>query len=232
MDCSLLSLKKSNILFIDDDPIVLREITQILTLFFSNVFSVPNGKKGFEVYEDKRPDVILMDLGLPDINGFTLIKNIREKDSKTPIIVLSGHSDSDSLLKAANSHIDGYIVKPVSLEALIIKLSDVIKKNHNDQAAYIRFKNGVEYNFDTKVLTRQNQIMFLTPKEERLFKLFVGNHTKVLTKEEIMDHIWPTDYVTDSAFKNLLSRFRGKIGEDMLLSIKSIGWRLNTDVFP
>lgn len=229
MEYNFLNLKQLKILFIEDDDMLLRECSETLNIFFSEVFSAASGKYGFELYEDKKPDIILLDLSLPDIDGFSIIKKIREKDCKTPIVILSGHSDSQTLLKAANCKIDGYLVKPIVLEELLVKLINALKRNGN-KLSVIKFKNGIEFNFNTKEILRKENRMVLRAKEQQLLELFIENNSRVLTKEEIMDYIWPIEDVTESAFKNLLSRFRSKVGDDIIISYKSIGWRLNSEI--
>lgn len=229
MEYNYLDLKQLTILFIEDDVTLLKKYTETLKIFFSEVFCAFSGKNGFELYEDKRPNIILLDLSLPDIDGFSIIKKIRENDCKTPIIILSGHSDVETLLTAANSKIDGYLVKPIILEELLVKLLNALRRNGH-KVSCIKFKNGIEVNFDTKeIISKENQTV-LRAKEQQLLELFIENRNKVLTKEEIMDTIWPIEDVTESAFKNLLNRFRCKVGEDVIISYKSIGWRLNTEI--
>ena len=228
MQHSLLSLKELTILFIEDDETMLKESSEMLTVFFSDVYTASTAKLGYETYEDKKPDIILTDIGLPDMNGLLLVKKIREKDTKTPIVVLSSYSDQKVLLEAANSKIDGYIVKPILLNELIAKLLSALQRGKNNVSS-VRLKNEVTYNFNSRELLKNGKIIFFGANEHLLLELFIENSTKILTKQEIMYHIWPLENVTDSALKNLLSRFRSKIGDDMLTSVKGSGWRINME---
>ena len=225
MQHNLFSLKELTILFIEDDEIMLKESSEMLKVFFSDVFTASTAKRGYEMYEDKSPNIILTDIGLPDMNGLSLVKKIREKDAKTPIVVLSSYSDQKILLEAANSKIDGYIVKPIVLNELIVKLLDALQRGEN-KVSSVTLKDGVMYNFKTRELSKNGESTFLQEKENLLLIFFIENQVKISTKQEIMSHIWPLENVTDSALKNLLSRFRSKIGDDMLISVKGTGWKL------
>lgn len=229
MKGNIKNLKAFKILIIEDDKNILNMYFNTLKIFFSEVYSANDGKSGFELYEDQRPDIILLDLILPDTSGFNIIEQIRAKDAKTPIVVLSGMSDANTLLKAANSHIDGYLIKPIILEELVIKLVFALRRLHIQESS-IKFKNGTEINFETREIIHQNTRHLLGKKEQQLLELFLTNHAKVISKEDIIDSIWPIESVTESALKNLLCRFRSKVGEDLIISHKNIGWQLNTEL--
>lgn len=229
MSNNLKNLKAFKLLIIEDDKTILSVYLNTLKIFFSEVYSADDGQTGYELYEDLRPNIILIDLILPDTNGFKIIEQIRAKDTKTPIVVLSGMSDTETLLKAANSHIDGYLIKPIILEELIIKLVFALRRAHILDTS-IKFKNGTEINFDTREIIHEKSKHLLGKKEQQLLELFITNNNKILSKEDIIDYIWPIESVTESALKNLLSRFRSKVGEDIIISHKNIGWKLNTEL--
>ena len=228
MQHSLLSLKELTILFIEDDETMLKESSQMLKVFFSEVFMAATAKLGYELYEDKKPDIILTDIGLPDMDGLSLVKKMRQKDAKTPIVVLSSYSDQRVLLEAANSKIDGYIIKPIILNELIAKLLSALQRSAN-KVSLVTLKKGLSYNFTTRELIKNGESSFFGTNENLLLEFFIENNEKFLTKQEIMSHVWPFENVTDSALKNLLSRFRSKVGEEMLLSVKGLGWRLKME---
>lgn len=229
MEHDLEILKKTTILFIEDDPLVLKQISSLLTLFFGRVLLAENGENGYSLYEDEKPDLVLSDLEMPKVGGFELFQMIRTHNQTIPIIALSAYSDRSVLLKAANAQIDAYIIKPIELESLLNAFRKVLPKispkNH-----FFHFESDLLYNALTEELFKEGTIIDLGKKEKMLLKLFIQNANRVIDKDEIIFHIWPHDDVSESALKNLLNRLRNKIGFELIISVKGSGWRLNTNL--
>lgn len=227
MENDLQILKKMTILFVEDDSLVLKQITSLLVIFFDKVFTAENGEEAYSLYEDENPDIILSDLEMPKVGGFELFYMIRMKNQNIPIIALSAYSDRTMLFKAANAQIDAYIVKPVELEPLLDALRKVIPKLSIKRDIFT-FQNGLIYNLLTEELFQETQLIALGTKEKKLLKLFVSNKDRVIEKDELVYHIWPHEDVSESALKNLLNRLRNKIGLELIISVKGSGWKLNT----
>lgn len=227
MEYDLQILKRMTILFVEDDPLVLKQITSLLIIFFDKVLMAENGEKAYTIYEDEQPDIILSDLEMPKIGGFELFYMIRMKNQTIPIIALSAYSDRNMLLKAANAQIDAYIIKPVELEALLDAFRKVIPKI-STKCHLFHFENSLIYNSLTEELFKEGHTVDLGKKEKMLLKLFIHNSNRVIEKDELVFQIWPHDDVSESALKNLLNRLRNKIGFELIVSVKGSGWRLNT----
>ncbi len=215
------------ILFVEDDPLVLKQIASLLVIFFDKVLTAENGEKAYALYQDEHPDIILSDLEMPKVGGFELFYMIRMENQTIPIVAISAYSDRNMLLKAVNAQIDGYIVKPVELEALLDALRKVIPKLSVTRNIFT-FQNGLTYNLMSEELFKESQLIALGKKEKILLKLFVNNKDRVIEKDELIYHIWPHEDVSESALKNLLSRLRSKIGFELIISVKGSGWKLNT----
>lgn len=215
------------ILFVEDDPLVLKQIASLLTIFFDKVLIAENGEEAYALYEDENPDIILSDLEMPKVGGFELFYMIRMKNQAIPIIALSAYSDRSMLFKAANAQIDAYIVKPVELVALLDAFRKVIPKLSVKRDLFT-FQNGLIYNLLSEELFQNNQLIALGKKEKILLKLFVSNKDRVIEKDELIFQIWPHEDVTESALKNLLNRLRSKIGFELITSVKGSGWKLDT----
>ena len=228
MKNNLLSLKKMSILLIEDDEIIQKETAETLNIFFDKVYVANNGYEGFESYEINRPNIVLSDIKMPVMDGLSLTNKIRMGDYLTPIILLTSHSDQKTLLKAVNSGIDGYILKPIELEDMLNTFSKAIKR-FTQKKQIITFKNGLVYNMATEEIFINGEPLILGKKEKELLNLFIKKN-KTLSKEEIEAHLWPLESITNSALKNLLNRVRSKVGKDLIVSIKGSGWRLNKGV--
>jgi len=219
-------LKKYTILFAEDDATMRKATTDMLHIFFREVYTAKDGKEALEYYEDERPDLILSDIKMPIMDGLSLVQTIRQNDFTIPIILLTSYSDQKTLLEAANAGIDGYILKPIALEIMLETFAKVISKI-SPKKEVISFDNGMLYNTMSEELYKNGNIIPLGAKEQKILKLFIANKEQVVYKEQIISHIWGIEDVTDSALKNLLNRLRLKLGSDTIVSVKGIGWRLN-----
>lgn len=227
MKYNVLMLKQHSILFVEDDMIMLQETSEMLKIFFSNIFTASSIQAAMESYYSNKPSVILTDLGLPDGDGLRLIQKIRKEDKHIPIIILSSHSDQEHLLQAANSKIDGYLIKPLQTEKLLISISEALE-NHKIYSENLYINHNSYYNYKLKTLYIDEQKIPLGKKELALFELFLQYPNKVLSKEEIISSIWPDEDISESAFKNLLSRLRQKVGQDLIKLNYGLGWYLET----
>lgn len=227
MEYDLQVLKKMTILFVEDDPLVLKQITSLLSIFFNKVLTTDNGQEAYKLYEDEKPDIILSDIEMPKVNGFEFFYMIRTHNQNIPIIALSAYSDRNMLLQAANAQIDAYLIKPIELETLLDTFRKIIPKI-SLQIHLFHFENNLLYNAYTEELFKNEEIVDLGKKEKMLLKLFIQNKNRVIEKDELIFQIWPHEDVTESALKNLLNRLRNKIGFELIVSVKGSGWRLNT----
>lgn len=227
MKYNLQLLKKLTILFVEDEAIIRSQIADTLKVFFNEVVIANNGHEALQLLSQNNIDIILSDIKMPMITGLDLATRIRLSHNSIPIILLSSYSDQETLIKAVNSGIDGYVLKPVQLDDLLNTFENVLKRKIPIRRTF-SFTDGLIYNMLTDELYKNGELIDLGKKERMLLKLFIDNHEKTLTKDEIVSYIWELDEVTESALKNLLNRLRSKIGFDIILSVKGNGWRLNT----
>lgn len=227
MEANLKIFKRFKVLFAEDDQKVLNAITYVLEMFFDEVFMAKDGQEAYRLFEEYKPDLIITDIKMPIMDGLDLVKKIRTVDYETPIVLISSYSDQSLLLKALNLGVDGYIIKPIELDDLIKTcLKAVKRKDRNIDISIVELKNGLIYDLVKKELRLNGTIVELGAKERSLLGLFIRNNDKTLSKEDIVGELWPLDEITDSAIKSLLSRLRGKIGDDVIVNIKGSGWRL------
>ena len=228
---NFLLLKDKSILFAEDDIISRTQIVEILMMIFDKVFSAGDGIEAYEIYEDESPDIILTDIKMPKQDGLALVKKIRTYDYKTPIIVMTSFAEPELLIDAANLSIDGYLVKPASLEKLIFTLSKAMRRVKKD-IGLISLTEKNFYNFHTKELYHNSILVSLGNKEHELLTLLINNRDRTITKEEIESKLWPMESVTNSAIKKLVFRIRQKIDTNIIVSVRGIGYRLETRKIP
>lgn len=217
-----------NLLYVEDNDVLRVEYLKTFELIFGNTYSASNFDDALELYSSIRPDLLLIDIELKmSKSGFDIADKIREIDAYTPIIFLTSYSDSEYILKAINSNINGYIIKPLNLPKLI----EVIERCffEKEDKSVIKISNELSYNFDTFELTKNNQIISLGRKENTLLSFLLKNRNKTLKREIIEHEIWNDSFVSDSALKNLIAVLRKKLGKEKIINISGLGWRINID---
>jgi DNA-binding response OmpR family regulator len=225
---SLFTLKNKTILFAEDDTVMREQTAEILSMMFQKVYTAKNGQEAYEIYEDEKPDLIITDIKMPLKDGLKLAEQIRKHDYTTPIILLTSFTDRDLLINAANLSIDGYLTKPVQFEQLSLTICTSMQRINKD-LGILRLGDDITYNIGTKELYRNGSPLTLGSKEYELLELLISKRHLVVSKEEIASCLWPLDAVCNSAIKNLILRLRKKLGDDLILSVRSIGYRINTD---
>ncbi|QKF74228.1 two-component system response regulator [Aliarcobacter faecis] len=223
-------LNNLNILYIEDEENIKKNIKETLTLFCENIFDASNIEEAKILLEEHRIDIIITDINLPDTNGIEFIKEFRKIDKKIPIIILSAYTDKDYLLEATKLKLTDYLTKPIDFKSLHSALYKCVDEILENSRYLISFKNNVEFNVLHKKLfcKEKNEEMTLTSKELVLLEYLVKHSNRVLSIEELKNYIWEDELeATESAFKNLLNKLRNKIGKESILNISGVGYRLN-----
>ncbi|WP_373070662.1 response regulator transcription factor [Sulfurimonas sp.] len=231
MIANLLLLKNKTVLFAEDDKIIREQTIEILGMIFDKVFWAEDGQKAFELYEDESPDIIISDIKMPNVDGLQLVDKIRSVDYKIPIVLLTSFTEQKMLLDAANLSVDGYVIKPIELNTLISTISKAMKRVEKN-VGIITLQKDLFFNSGTQELYQNGFIVSLGVKELELIKLLIDNRSRTVTKDEISEALWPLDSTSESSIKNLVLRIRKKLNTDIIVSVRGIGYRLNTRNMP
>lgn len=226
MSINLSSLKTKKVLFAEDDIITRNQTGEILKMIFAQVYLAEDGEEALRIYEDEKPDILISDIKMPKCDGLSLIRKIRKVNYSLPIILMTSFAELNFLINAANLSIDGYLVKPVSLDQLTTALSRAVKRNQTEEQIY-QLAHNLYYNPSTQELFQNGKIVILGLKELEMLILLVNNHHRTVSKEEIANVLWPFDSICESAIKNLILRIRKKIDSDIITSVRGVGYRLD-----
>ncbi|HEY9058887.1 MAG TPA: response regulator transcription factor [Pseudobacteroides sp.] len=226
---------KGKLLVVEDDTEIARIMTDYLKRAGYEVNWASTGIEGLDDFKKDKYDLIIADIMMPQMDGFTLSKNIRML-SETPIIVVSAkHADEDKI-KGFRLGIDDYLTKPFSLAELEIRIECLLKRYKKylgfiDVGEVLRFKNGLT------ILPRTNQVVLyeqeipLTAKEYALLKLMAENPTHVFTKRELYENIWnQSDVDGNNTVTVHVKALREKLGDDIknpnfILTVWGTGYR-------
>ncbi|MEZ5058223.1 MAG: response regulator transcription factor [Saprospiraceae bacterium] len=224
---------KANVLYVEDDESLSFVTRDNLELQGYNVSHCTDGKKGLETFKEGDFDLCVLDVMLPEMDGFTLAEEIRKVDQQIPILFLTAKSLKEDKIRGLKLGADDYITKPFSIEELILKIEIFLRRSNISSTTHHNNTIG-EYEFDYPNLTliHGDSEKTLTQKEADLLKLFMDNPNQVLKRSDILIKLWgEDDYFLGRSLDVFISRLRKYLNQDENLKIENIhgvGFRLKT----
>ncbi len=216
-------LSNFSVLYAEDEAGVRQNISEMLELFFKNVYLAKNGIEAYELFLEKKPDLIITDIKMPHLDGIELSKKIRKKDSKAQILIISAHTEVDYMLAAVELSLVRYIIKPITETKLVDALDKFIKSKENSGS--FEFRDGWFYDMDKKQIIHEEEVYELTKKEVKFLEL-IFEKDSVITYEEIERELWEDEYMSLNALRLMMKNLRKKLPEGSLRNIQSIGYKL------
>jgi two-component system cell cycle response regulator CtrA len=177
------------VLMIEDDPTSAKSIELMLTHANLNVYGTDTGEEGIDLAKVYDYDLILLDLNLPDMTGYDVLRQIRLARIDTPILILTGADDTDSKLKGCGSGADDYLTKPFNREELIARIHAIIRRSKGHAQAVIH-TGRVAVNLDAKTVDVDGAAVHLTGKEYQMLELLSLRKGTTLTKEMFLNHLY------------------------------------------
>ena len=215
-----------SILIAEDEIKLLHSMAEYLQLFFTHVYTAPNGKEAYKLYEQEHPDIIIADIHMPELDGLSLIEKIRKTDQETKIIITTAHSDREKLLQAIELHLVKYLIKPVQsdmLKKLLFSLVDTIRSSRS----LIPLKEGFYWDRTTKRLLAQDREIPLKPKERKLLSYFIKHAGESISSIDIYNILYedqPERDYSAHAVTSMIKRLRQKLPKDSLKSSYGVGY--------
>ena len=205
------------VLVIDDFP----DVVEIIGLCFrmrwpdATVISTNSGREAVGLVETGAPDIVILDLALPDIPGVRVLKEIR-RFSDLPVIVVSGDQKETTRIAALEMGADDYLTKPFSPTELMARAKAVLRRTHmpelRDDSSIVR-SGGISIDLSRRRMVIDEQEVSPTPTEWRLLTYLVRNEGRVISHRVLAEKVWQSEYTTGSAIKMCVRRLRQKIGE-------------------
>lgn len=224
--------KKNTILVVDDEPQIQKMLGILLDVENFKITEALTGKQAIRVCASIKPDLILLDLGLPDMDGKDVVTAIREW-SQLPIIVLTARSGDEEVVAALNMGANDYVTKPFNVEVLIARINAALRTNVVREAGEPELHNG-GLRLDLvrhEAFLNDNKIAF-TPKEYDLLRCFMVNRGKMLTHKEILKTVWGAAHGDDTTYLRVyVSQIREKIEANpklpaFIITEPGIGYRM------
>ena len=185
-----------------------------------------NGKDFFDVFNVKKPDLVILDIMLPIMDGFTILTKIRDVDEKIPVICVSAKSDEISFVKGLNKGADDYMAKPFS----VLELMARVKTNLRRAKLYITSADGFSIDNNVYKAFYNDTNLGLTIKEFKLLKILIGKAGVTVEREELFREVWGEDYMGETRTLDMhIASLREKIkqagGKDCIVTVRGIGYR-------
>ena len=214
------------ILVVEDDYKSQQLLQQFLTSNGYKVDCANDGLEGIQMYKDRNYNLILLDIVMPNLDGFSMCKMIR-KESDVPIIFVTALSSESDQIKGFDLLCDDYIVKPFSYNLLIKRIEAVLRRSKEDKAGvYLTFEK-IKLNLKTYSAEIDGKIIDLTLKEFNILKSLIENYPQVVTREKLLDSIWGYDYFGDTRIVDAhIKNIRKKIILPYIKTVKGIGYTL------
>ena len=216
-----------NILIVDDEKLLRDVVKEYCLKENYKVFEAENGLDALEIVENNSIDLIVLDIMMPKMDGYTFFKELKNKEN-IPTIILSARNDEYDKLLGFDLGIDDYLTKPFSPRELMARIKAILKRTKlNNLDSTFTYK-GLKIDFTGRVLYINDKEVYLTPKEFDLLSYFVKNPNKAITRDELLNKVWGYDYFGDDRtvdshikiLRNNLSEYR-----DLIITIRGIGYK-------
>jgi len=220
-------VNQSKILIIEDDPLIVTLLKLGLRSEDYDFCVAPDGKTALELYHKHKPDLIILDLMLPDMEGAEVCRLIKA-ETDVPILVLTARGDTSDKLNLFALGADDYVVKPFNFDELLARMHALMRRcGKTNETTEMRFLDLV-LRLDTREVLRGGTIIEISAKEFDLLHLFMSNPRRVLSKETILNHVWGYEYAGDNNIVEVyIGHLRRKLGEPSpIQTVRGIGYAL------
>jgi len=218
------------VLVIEDDSTMLRVLKDNFEFKGYKVLTAPDGEKGLNAALDAKPDLILLDIMLPKINGYEICRLVREQKLAMPIIMLTAKGEESDIVLGLNLGADDYVTKPFSIKELLARAAAFLRRAKKEVQDVYEFGH-FRLDLSARRLTSRGKEVELSPKEFNLLEFFVKKPGRALTRDEILNAVWGYDcMVTSRSIDRFVTTLRNKIEPDpsrpiFIHTIRQIGYR-------
>ena len=222
------------VLIADDDPQLVRALRITLAAHGYDVVAAPDGQAAIALAAKEHPDIVMVDLGMPRLDGLRVIEALRGWTA-VPIIVVSGRTGSADKVEALDAGADDYVTKPFQIDELLARLRALSRRTAASANEPVVTFGDVSVDLAAKLVTRAGAPVHLTPTEWRILEFLSRNAGALVTRQALLKDIWGTEQVTDTGYMRLyLSQLRKKLEADPahpahLLTESGMGYRLVLD---
>jgi DNA-binding response OmpR family regulator len=222
----------TRILIVEDDPSILLGLERNLKFEGYEVMSAEDGERGLRLAVDKSPDLIVLDIMLPKLNGYELCRHLRKIKISVPIIMLTARGQEIDKVMGLELGADDYVTKPFSIVELLARIQAVLRRTKRFEQEMTSFTFGnVEIDFERHTVMKDGELLDLSAREFDLLKFLISNNGKALSRSEILNEVWGYDYYgTQRTVDNLISNLEtDPDNPEYILTVWGVGYRFLTE---
>lgn len=226
---------KKRILLVEDEDNLRSTLRLNLELEGNEVTEARDGKNAFEIFRSAHFDLIILDVMLPEIDGYTLCRKIRMENTEVPVLFLTAKGSSDERVQGLKIGADDYLVKPFNLQELLLRVNNLLKRKAQSAGERVQESycfGGNEINFTTyEIKTFRGERQTVSKREIHLLKLLIGKRNEVVSREEILKNVWEYDvYPSTRTIDNYMVNFRKYFEKDprnpkYFFSVRGVGYK-------
>ena len=225
---------EARLLVVDDEPNIRELLSTSLRYAGFEVTAAANGREALDAAEEFQPDLAVLDVMLPDMDGFTVTRRLRSAGRHFPVVFLTARDGTEDKITGLTVGGDDYVTKPFSLDEVVARIRAVLRHTASldDDAAVLRV-DDLELDDDAHEVRRGGEVVELSPTEFKLLRYLMMNPNRVLSKAQILDHVWEYDFNGDASIvESYISYLRRKIDvggrEKMIHTKRGVGYMLRT----
>lgn len=228
-------MASESVLLIEDDPSIVSGLELNLSLEGYEVRSAADGETGLRMAREDPPDVILLDIMLPGMNGLEVLRRLRKSDAETPVLVLSARGDETDKVLGLQLGADDYISKPFGLHEVLARINAALRRKRLQESDQPQAAFGdVAVDFEGHSVRRAGRAVPMTAREFSLLRYFLEHPRVALTRERLLDAVWRTEYLSQRTIDNFIGRLRAKLEPDpenprYFQTVRGVGYRFVPD---
>ena len=225
--------RPSRILVVDDEDNITFLLDATLRHFGYEVRIARNGREALAAVAELAPDLVLLDVMLPDLDGFEVVRRMRFDGSKVPVLFLTARDTTDDKVRGLSLGGDDYVTKPFSVEEVIARVQAILRRNGSADSSARLSLADLEMDDDAHVVRRAGTVVELSPTEYNLLRFLLVNSGRVLTRNQILDHVWQYDFGGNATVvETYISYLRKKVdalGSPLIKTVRGVGYSLRVD---
>ncbi|GAB7193601.1 response regulator transcription factor [Kineococcus sp. NUM-3379] len=209
---------EARLLVVDDEPSIRELLATSLRFAGFEVAAAADGAEALRLAEQSRPDLVVLDVMLPDMDGFAVTRRLRQRGTDVPVLFLTARDDTADKVTGLTVGGDDYVTKPFSLEEVVARIRAVLRRTGagGAEAGRLRF-HDLELDEDSHEVRRAGRVVELSPTEFKLLRYLMTNPNRVLSKAQILDHVWDYDFNGEAQIvESYISYLRRKLDTEGL----------------
>jgi two-component system OmpR family response regulator len=220
----------ARILVVDDEPSIVDAVSTSLRYLGFDVIEASSGREALAAIESEKPDLIVLDVMLPDVDGLLMTRRLRAEGNPVPILFLTARDATEDKIAGLNAGGDDYVTKPFALAEVVARVQAILRRTGDEVPEGILRFADLEMDEPAHEVRRAGQLITLTATEFNLLRFFLENPRRVLSKPQILDHVWHYDFGGDANIvETYVSYLRKKLdayGPPLIRTIRLVGYTL------